>query len=538
MPDAGVARVAHAIAENLTATRLRMRVAPGGALRAADLRMRSTFVLPVLLAGFAMALPAQDALTRQALQRIEGCEQALARLPAGDSKELQRCLADLDWAAKRLQAVVRPDEAHAAATRRLQVTRTALEAKRTATPAPAPAPGAAPVDAAVVAQLTKDVAAAAHNFGIVPATMWSDDARRLGMQRDLEGLARRLGALPADAAELQAVRQQFAALQQQFAAAQAKVAGDQAAAGDVAGKVAALLAKYVPESLPAEPEAPYDAARLRAFLLALQQLRERELPADAAFAAAARQNSAIDRQRAESLQHLVTVDWPARIAALQANVAARVEAAVADGQRLAAWLLATDAADRDQVTNRVLARGAFAEQRARLAAAAAAVAAARVHDELTTGAAPAGVSRDEQAQLVERAVAHLQRLAVTALDAVRMPAAASDDAALVATATATLRRPEYGVGAWKRLVVSTAPVTRERREGWIRPDGDRAMVTLYTYRWDEFQVTTAEPVGDEIWLFVHTLRHYHAGDPTTPVGRWVLSQRFESTRMLAENVAK
>lgn len=29
-----------------------------------------------------------------------------------------------------------------------------------------------------------------------------------------------------------------------------------------------------------------------------------------------------------------------------------------------------------------------------------------------------------------------------------------------------------------------------------------------------------------------------SGDPTTPVGRWVLSQRFESTRILAANVDK
>jgi hypothetical protein len=41
-----------------------------------------------------------------------------------------------------------------------------------------------------------------------------------------------------------------------------------------------------------------------------------------------------------------------------------------------------------------------------------------------------------------------------------------------------------------------------------------------------------------VWLFFNLLKYYHSGDPTTPVGRWILSKRFESTRILPENVDK
>ncbi len=497
---------------------------------------RSSTLLVLTLGTLAGALPAQNTLTDQALQRIAKCEEQEPSLGANDGPALQALRADLDWANKRLAAVVRPDDAHKAAVARYQAIRAKVDAKcKAATAATKPATGAA-VDAAALAQLDKEIGAATRNFDIVPINLWDDDARRKTTQRDLAALAQRLTAFPAGDAAVAPVQQKLTALQAKFDTVLAKVTGDRAAAATIAADVEALLQKYVPANLPDVPEAPFEPERLRAFLLRLRQLHDQELPADAAKAEQAVQNVAIDRQRAEMLRHLVTADWPRRIEDLRRTVAAAVDGAVADGVSHADWLLATDPNDRDQVTNRILARGAFATQMQRLQQSAQALAAAKVHDELAGGAAPGADERAAQVAKIERAIAHLQRLAVSTLDAVRMPTAASTDAELLAIAEQTLQRPDYGVGKWLRLVVNAPKVHKEKREGWLQPDTNVLRVTVYSYVWDEFQVTTAEQVGDDTWLFCNTLKYFHSGDPTTPVGRWLLSQRFESTRILRENV--
>ena len=63
-------------------------------------------------------------------------------------------------------------------------------------------------------------------------------------------------------------------------------------------------------------------------------------------------------------------------------------------------------------------------------------------------------------------------------------------------------------------------------------------ISVYTYSWDEFQVTTAEEHDGEIWLYANLLKRYESGDTTTPIGHWILSKRFELTRILPENVDK
>lgn len=500
--------------------------------------LRPTFWFPFVC--LVVAAPGQDALTRQALQRIEKVEAAEAKLAADDAQGLARCLADLEWAGKRLAAVVRPDAAHADTVARYDTIRKKLEARRKA-PAAAPKPGsAAPavVDDAALARLDRDLGAASYDFEIVPAKLWNDDGRAAAMARTLERLTARLAAFPADGAGVSAVQAKLTALQQRFAAVTGKIAADRASAEATGQRVEQLLQKYVAANLPVVPEPPYEPERLRAFLLRLQQLRDHDLPADAAFAAVAAQNAAIDGQRASSLRHAVDVEWPRRLAELEQQVTAQLAFAVKLGVEHAEWLLATDAKDRDQVTNRVLGRGAFDQQMAHLQQSASTLAAAAVFDELTGDRMQQAASRPQQAEIVRRAIRHLQQLAVAALDAVRLPAAASTDPELLAIAAATLRQPGYGVGEWQRLVVNAPQVRRERREAWVQGGAVRDTIRLYHYVWDEFQVTTAERVGDDVWLFFNTLKHYHSGDPTTPVGRWVLSQRFESTRILAANVDK
>lgn len=522
--------------------------------------MRIVPAFAAALVALSMPALAQDPLVKQALQRIEKVEQAEAKATAGDARTLQALLGDLDWAQKRLNAVVKPDATHGDANKRLAAIRAKVEAKKNApAPAPSPASGATPpapaaggnkpatpatnlpYDEAALQQLAKEIAAATRNFDLVPANLWTDPSRRKAMERDLQELTKRIGQFPFAVADVQNVRATLLGLQAKYDAVAGKVAGDEATAADVGKKIEELLrTKYQPANLPAEPEPPYEPDAMRAFLLAMAQLRDVELPTDVAFAQQAMQNTAVDRQRAETLRHTVTVDWPRRIAERQQQVAARVQMGVADAVRHADWLLATDVADKDQITNRVLGRGAFDQQMGMLRREAAAVQSAAVHDELADKSLPrpSVAERQAQAAKVQKAIAHLQALAVAMLDTVRMPAAASTDAELLRIAEATLKTPDYKAGPWQRLVINAPLVRRERHEGSLARGTVRSTITVHHYVWDEFQVATAETVGDETWIFYNTLKRYQSGDSTTPIGRWILSQRFESTRILPENVGK
>jgi hypothetical protein len=78
----------------------------------------------------------------------------------------------------------------------------------------------------------------------------------------------------------------------------------------------------------------------------------------------------------------------------------------------------------------------------------------------------------------------------------------------------------------------------EKREGWIQPGSINITVTVYNYVWDEFQVTTAEKVGNKYFMHANRFRYYHKGAPKTPLKRWYLSQRFRSSEILEKNIGK
>ena len=147
-------------------------------------------------------------------------------------------------------------------------------------------------------------------------------------------------------------------------------------------------------------------------------------------------------------------------------------------------------------------------------------------------------SRDHQAEVVKKAIAHLEKIARQALDEVRVPAAASTDPKLLKIATETLLREDYEVGEWKRLVINVDKSTKTRREACLRGGSVSATLSYYTYEWDQFQVTTVEETDGELWLWANTLKFYRSGDSTTPTDRWILSRRFQLTPILPQDVDK
>jgi len=134
-----------------------------------------------------------------------------------------------------------------------------------------------------------------------------------------------------------------------------------------------------------------------------------------------------------------------------------------------------------------------------------------------------------------------------ALELIRMPKPASANPELVAIAQETLAKPSYGTGKIIRLVINSDKVTREKETSEIEIDevdvrisGDLKLSGTQTptlYEWEQFQVATAEPVGDTYFIFYNTLKYFTAGATTTPLNRWVLSERIQSSEIPKENIA-
>ena len=127
-----------------------------------------------------------------------------------------------------------------------------------------------------------------------------------------------------------------------------------------------------------------------------------------------------------------------------------------------------------------------------------------------------------------------RELVTLALDSVRMPEARSTDPDLLAAAAEALANPDYGVGAWRRMVINYDLQRKEKHEGEYRTGTVYDTITVYHYVWDEFQVTTIEQVGERWFMFANRLKYFHQGGPTTPTGRWILADRFQTTEILEE----
>lgn len=496
--------------------------------------MHHTFAVTIVSLSLLASALAQDPLTKQALQRIEEIEKKEPSLAAGDAKAAALLQNNLEWAGKRLAAVADKTEAKwLEAQKRYGELRQKLEAKAKA----APVPATGNLDTEKLTQLDKEIANAFANFRMLSTKHLADPYRTQSTQKEIDGLGARLAAFPADHAAVQPVAARLAEFRAAFTAAMAQLEKDVGAGAAVSKHLAELDTKYDAKNLPVAIEPPFDVEPLRAWATEVKRWRDTEIPADQKVLEDAARNAAVDQQHVSRLRTWLDEGWRRRIAEIEQAVRARVESLVTEGQRVAEFVLATDPKDKDQVANRILGQGRFDENVARLRNAGAAVAAARVLDSILPPMPP--VDRDPQAAATTKALDHLQKLAVVCLDAVRMPPSASTDAELLKIATDTLKNPAYDVPAAERLVISADRTHHERREGWIKAGAtDTATVTVHTYAWDQFQVTTAEKSGEEVWLWANTLKRYESGDPTTPVGRWILGNRLQLTRILPENVAR
>jgi len=91
-----------------------------------------------------------------------------------------------------------------------------------------------------------------------------------------------------------------------------------------------------------------------------------------------------------------------------------------------------------------------------------------------------------------------------------------------------LAEKRYDLPEPEQVIVKTGKRKQTRIEFTVVDDS----VVKITRAWDEFQVATVEKdkTGGRI-LFYYNLRYYHRGASTTPVGKWVLGQRFRSAKV-------
>lgn len=134
-----------------------------------------------------------------------------------------------------------------------------------------------------------------------------------------------------------------------------------------------------------------------------------------------------------------------------------------------------------------------------------------------------------------------------ARELIRMPEAASTDSELTKIAKECLAQYDY-IGHIERMVINAPKrhLSKETSEekfddvdvslsGNVTLTGTK---TTWFYEWDEFQVATAEPVGDKYYIFYNTLKYFTSGASTTPLNRWVLSARIQGPEIPKENINK
>jgi hypothetical protein len=198
-----------------------------------------------------------------------------------------------------------------------------------------------------------------------------------------------------------------------------------------------------------------------------------------------------------------------------------------------AFLASTEPTDINHQMNRLLGEGQYQDNRQNLVDGLGRVALAMAFD--TAIGRTDGPDRAAQKATLEQGIVAWDETYLAALDASRMPEARSDDSDLLDTAEEVLNK-EYPDVTWERMVVNYDVHRREKKTGDINSGTVTTTITVYHYIWDEYEVTTAEKVGDEYYLFHTDLRHYYQGDNDTPLNRWYITGRAKGMKILEENI--
>ncbi|MGF1448447.1 MAG: hypothetical protein ACFB20_03415 [Opitutales bacterium] len=289
--------------------------------------------------------------------------------------------------------------------------------------------------------------------------------------------------------------------------------------------------KLPPFSLDLEPEA------MQAWGAYRRDLLEKTIDADLRHVEALYQEGKLSSSGRSSALSWVGNIGRSRVQEQVQGAVYRMDSEVQTGLQVAAWLAETDLNDRNQVLSRLTQDGAVAYNMERLNAGKRAIEQAAALDQ-GLGRTD-GPDRSAQMQELQAGMVAFQQMTRDALASVVMPEAASTDAKLLRIAQTTLAKPDYeSARGWERLVINSDLQKKEKWEGDYRRGTVQDTISVYHHQWDEFQVATAEQVGERYFIYYNRLKYFHSGGSTTPTGRWILSQRFQGSEILAENIQK
>ncbi len=324
-------------------------------------------------------------------------------------------------------------------------------------------------------------------------------------------------------AELERAERAFAALRQQ-------AQGQLGELGDVVARVAEIEARYVGSGKLPEPlRPPIDERLVESWARAILEFRRR-LPEDIAYLQKARATSTmVPRKDLDRLLRWVGDSVPRRLQKVVDDTFAAIDARMRAYHDRAEAMARIDPADEHMIRVNYLDPDVYSEVMGEIAEGKRlAELAAGIRQALGMDPSP---YREDFARLIaaERKIAETSR---AALESSRMPPERASDPRLREIAEEVLRRPEYGVGEWLRLVVNADLQSYQETRGEV--EGNR--ITVYEVDWDEFQVTTAETEGDRVFLWYNTLKFFRKAHRTTPKNRWILAERFRGPEILRANV--
>ncbi len=448
---------------------------------------------------FLLAVPAHagDPMVAKAVARIVKVETAEASMQAGDQRTGAKLTSDLNWAQKRLNAVVQNGTTEwKAANTRLATVRAKVAAKLK-NPAPKPAPQPAPksdpkpapkpapapaYDHARLVELNKDVGNAWNNLKVVPLRLLADPSRVRGVRREIEGFRKRLAAFPAQDSNVKLVTSNLDDFEGLLNGGLAKLNGDPGQEADIEKRIESFATKYDRKALPPKIKAPFTIGNVEAWARQIRQLRDNDLPADIAWLQGVQNNPALKQNLASSKRIYLQNNVTRYLNEIEKVVREGIAGPVEEQLRNCEWILETDPKDQNHVRDRLLGRAVFRTNLMKMDSALKAIDLAEAYDKSMGAACVPGPSlsaadeknrafpdRTAQRKRIRSAITHLKQCAVAALGSVRMPAVASTDDGLTKIAKRVLNLPKNNISKWERMVISRDKKHHERRRGWIEP---------------------------------------------------------------------
>ena len=460
-----------------------------------------------------------DANVERAEHELGLIERQVEPMQPGDARLAERFLADLDRIGQTLNAL--PDkttpEWQAADAHRAKL-KSAIVEKRVAA-----------LKDGLQKQIDRVNALGPIDFAVADTVN--------GLHRDLDDIRADLDALAApDDAGVAALGQDIAQVAGAIDQRAQSAGAAQAQYGDVNARLAEIDGHVRGFQVP--PPLKHNATKdeAAAYGAAIAQIRSQSAT-DLGYLNSINGKVPFTPEQAESFnraQAALAGTTPQEVDQSLLNAQAALDNAVQQGLTYADLLNNADAANADDQANLMTGAGKFETYQQNLAAGLVAVDAAAALEAAVPR--PDAPDRAAQRAKIAGALEKYQASHTTALSAVRMPAAKSTAADLIAIAEDVLKRPEYGY-QWKRLVVNAELQHFDKMTGNIDENtSSDLVVSVYHWVWDEFQVTTAELRDGKWYLYANRFRNFASGGPTTPTGRWILAERFEGSEILEENI--